>query len=174
MIQIDAAPAGHKIAEPLEHLASCHRRIEQKLDTLERIGAALDENPTAALAALDSTLRFFDTTGRLHTRDEEESVFPRLRPQLDAADLNSVDALEHQHRETDLVYEQLKQSSVDLRADLTPDRIARYRALADRLIGLYREHIAAEEGLVLPLGRRVLRPEQLADIQQEMRDRRSS
>ena len=49
-------------------------------------------------AANDANARYFDTSGVLHTRDEEESVFPRRTPGLARDDAGCHADLESQHR----------------------------------------------------------------------------
>ena len=80
MIQIGATAA--TIDSPIEHLTACHRRIEQRLETLVNAAGHIPTNRTSALGAVKSSLHFLDTSGVLHTEDEELSLFPRLRPKL--------------------------------------------------------------------------------------------
>jgi len=79
MIQIKTAgTAGESttLDAPLEHLMACHRRIEERLATLERAGAALESRRDEALGAIRAAFAFMDSNGAIHTRDEEESLFP--------------------------------------------------------------------------------------------------
>lgn len=158
--------------QPLEHLVSCHRRILHRLETLERIGGALASDPGSALPALRNTLRFFDVTARLHTEDEEQSVFPRLRGRLSPEDLAYVDSLESQHREKEAVYAELKDLAAELDSEVTAARVARYHELTGRLCALYRTHIASEDDVLVRLGRGVLEPDELVAIREEMGARR--
>jgi hemerythrin-like domain-containing protein len=171
MIQIGKTP--EKVAdEPLDHLVACHDRILTRLTTLERVGEALESDTPAALHALRNALRFFDISGRLHTEDEEESVFPRLRSRLTAEQLAYVDALESQHREKEQVYAELKALAAELETGVTADRATRFRSLAGRLGELYRSHIASENDVLIAMGRSTLTSEELASIREEMRARR--
>ena len=158
--------------QPLEHLVACHRRILHRVEVLERIGASLDSDPDAARSALRNTLRFFDVTARLHTEDEEESVFPRLRARLSPEDLAYVDSLEAEHRDKEAVLGELKDLAAELDSAVTPERVLLYRELSVRLCGLYRSHIASEDDVLVRLGRNVLKSEELASIREEMRARR--
>ena len=159
--------------QPLEHLVACHRRILERLDVLERIGGALASDPAPALAALRNTLRFFDVTARLHTEDEEESVFPRMRGRLSPEDLAYVDALESEHRDKEAVFAELKAVAAELDGGVTPQLVVRYNELAARLCALYRTHIASEDDVLVRLGRGVLTSEELDSIREEMRARRA-
>ena len=72
IVNIGGPAPANTLDSPVEHLLACHRRIEQKLETLAR---AVEANHDEALARV---FHFFDTNGLLHTQDEEESIFPRL------------------------------------------------------------------------------------------------
>jgi hemerythrin-like domain-containing protein len=156
-------PAAPRVTleQPIEHLLACHDRIEERLRVLERASAALAERPDEARAAIESVFRHFDTAGVLHTRDEEESVFPRLVPKMTAEERAYLESLEHQHREADEVYRKLR----DVGAPDWRETIARFCAL-------YRQHIASENEKLIGAARRLLGPEQIAEISQEMKGRR--
>lgn len=167
MIQIGAPSA--TIDTPIEHLMACHRRIEQRLDTLVNAADHLDQDGSAARAAIEKSLHFLDTSGVLHTEDEEASLFPRLRPRLSPAEIEFVDSLERQHQEADSIYRELKR----LAAELSPDSLARYRACAERLRTLYQAHIRSEDEILTALARRSLDPGEIEEIAAEMRSRRT-
>ena len=112
MIQIGAPSA--TIDSPIEHLMACHRRIEQRLDTLIKAAGHIGKDRLAALAAIASNLHFLDTSGALHTEDEEASLFPRLRPKLSATEIAFVDSLEAQHAEAESIFSELKRLAVEL------------------------------------------------------------
>jgi hemerythrin-like domain-containing protein len=176
LIQQNGPTAGSTLDQPLDHLSACHRRIEQRLQTLERAGEHLEQRTEAALEAVAACFRFFDSNGVLHTADEEESVFPRLRPSLTNADLEFIKRLEDQHREADRIYVELKEITAELQAGSPqPPRVelvARYRAAAGRLGELYRSHMAAEDQTLVALGKRVLSAPELLQISAEMKRRR--
>lgn len=157
--------AGSTIDHPLEHLVACHGRIEERLATLERAGACLESRTAEALEAIQSCLRYFDTSGALHTADEEESVFPRLRARLSPTERAEIEMLEMQHRDAEQLYTALKQAVA--RADA-----AQYRAAVERFAALYRAHIAFENRELIRVARRDLRPADLAAITREMKSRR--
>jgi hemerythrin-like domain-containing protein len=173
MVKIELQKAPPVKEGPIEHLFACHRRIEDRLAILERAGAHLESSPGEALTAIANSLRFMDTSGVLHTIDEEQSVFPRMRTHLTADELAYVDELESQHREADRVYELLKAVVASLIKSPTPELIQQYRELVGKLSEAYRDHIASEEATLLPIGRRVLDDSELAEIQSEMRGRRA-
>ncbi len=167
MIKPDAlfAQAGRRAAmdAPLEHLMACHRRIEERLETLERAAAHLEDRADEALSAFRSAFAFLDTSGALHTADEEESLFPRLLPLLEPGERSYVAGLEHDHTEAHRIYTELKGSL---------DRPVRARHLVERLCALYRAHIASEDSVLQEYARVHLDAAQLAEIAREMKDRR--
>ena len=168
MIKIGQKPA--TLDRPIEHLTACHRRIEDRLATLERAAewlTAEDEKRKAeATEAIASALRFLDSSGVMHTVDEETSLFPRLLPRLDSGDLDYVQSLERQHRELDQAYAELKSA---FNAG-EPDQ---YRAAVSRVAKLYREHIASEDRVLTAIAARHLSAADLDAIAAEMRARRS-
>lgn len=172
MIQIQLEKA-HPVAEgPIEHLLACHRRIEQRLDTLLLAGERLEQDPQAALTAIANSLHFMDVSGALHTVDEEESVFPRIRQTASSEERIYLDRLESEHREAGGIYLRLKELSAALLEDVTAERIQEYRALAAMLNAGYRAHIASEDTILVELGRRTLNTAHLESIQSEMHARR--
>lgn len=169
MIQIGAPSA--TLDSPLEHLTACHRRIEQRLDTLVKAADHFATDRGQALAAIARSIEFMDSNGVLHTRDEEESLFPRLRPKLTPDETAFVDQLESQHQEAETIFAELKQI-VDQRV---PDnRIENYRDCAHRLNSLYRAHIQVEDEILAALARRSLSAADLQQISHEMRSRREA
>lgn len=167
MIQIGASAA--TIETPIEHLMACHRRIEQRLDTLINAAGHLDDDRAAALNAIRKSLEFLDTSGALHTEDEEASLFPRLRPKLSASEISFIDSLEAQHVEAGSIYAELKR----LVHDLAGDSVGRYRECAERLRSLYRDHIRAEDEILTAMAKRSLDDAEIHEISQEMRARRA-
>jgi len=174
MIQIGASAA--TIDSPIEHLVACHRRIEQRLDTLVNAAGHLQNQRTAALAAIASSFSFLDTSGVLHTEDEEGSLFPRLRKKLSTSEIEFVDSLEAQHVQAETIYSRLKQLASQLSAQDAVDsgRAAEYVECAEALRTLYRAHIRTEDEILTALAKRSLSERELVDISHEMRDRRTS
>jgi hemerythrin-like domain-containing protein len=161
-------PAGSAaIDHPIEHLVACHERIEERLKAIERAVANLEERPAEARQTLASAFRFLETSGVLHTRDEEESFFSRLQGRLGEEEAAYLAALEAQHREAEAVYTQLKNVPAN-GADLRP-----YRETAARFCELYRAHIASENDRLVAVARRALNASELAEITAEMRARRA-
>jgi hemerythrin-like domain-containing protein len=156
--------------EPIEHLKACHRRIEERLATLERAGAALKERRDEALAAIRSAFAFMESNGAIHTRDEEDSVFPRLRGRMTEEETAMVDDLEDDHLEADARYARLK--AITARIEVGEPAEGEFRQTAAGLCALYRKHIEVEDSRLVEVARRELTGEQLASISVEMKQRR--
>jgi hemerythrin-like domain-containing protein len=157
-------PERASLDRPMDHLMACHRRIENRLATLQRAADAIESDAPAARAALESAFRFFETSGVQHTEDEEHSLFPRLRPLLSREDLEFLDALERQHVQANALFPEVK------RALDGPPQV--FRAKVARLVDLYRDHIAAEDAMLQPLALAHLKPEDVKEIAAEMKRRR--
>jgi len=182
-IQIGAKPESG-FNDPLGLLSDCHRRIERFLAQIVRIveaHRAAAESPSAltadSSAALEAALQYFRTSGPLHTRDEEESLFPRLRLSESAAAhdaLKTVDALEVDHDVAESAHTTLDQIATRWLTEntLPPDDATRLHDLTLTLQTLYARHIAAEDTNVFPLAAQALSPTDLHKIGQEMAARR--
>lgn len=162
-----AAKQGVSMDAPLEHLKACHRRIEERLSVMERAAWAMVEQREAAVEAFESAFGFMDTSGALHTADEEESLFPRLMGRLEQGEKSYVAGLEHDHTEAHRLYEELKG------AVRGGGEVKQVRGLVARLVGLYRRHIESEDEVLQAMAAERLGAAELAEIGAEMRARRA-
>ena len=174
LLQPKSQETGSTLDRPLEHLTACHRRIEERLDTLERVAGHLTDKRGEALEAMEACFRFFESNGILHTADEEESVFPRLQRSLSDDERKFILQLEDQHREADRLYAELKAIAAQLEDGqaVSGELQQRFRTAAGRLAELYHSHIATEDRTLIALGQRVLSLAELAEISREMKRRR--
>ena len=174
MIQIGASSA--TIDTPVEHLMACHRRIEQRLDTLARAAEHLESNRAAALEGIARSLEFLNSSGALHTEDEENSFFPRLRAKLSPDQIGFLDSLEQQHGEAESILARLK-LLVDRAVGenpVPPALVEEYRDCAEQLRSLYRAHIQSEDEILTAMARQSLSEPELTQISGEMRQRRKT
>ncbi len=162
---------------PIDILDGCHEKILRNCELIERIAAHVAANgpDDEARATAASVIRYFDTAGANHHRDEEQDLFPALQHHIPSPELNALFALVFKlradHRKLDALW-------VDMRArlariagghdgGLSPDVAAHFHAA-------YRKHIALEEAEVLPLARRVLKPAVVAALGGRMAARRGA
>lgn len=177
MINIASGPlksGGATLDQPLEHLSACHRRIEQRLATIERAAPVLWECREEALRALRNAFAFLDTSGVHHTEDEETSLFPRLADKLTAEQAAFIASLEADHEAAEDLHRELRQIVERIKATPTPDDAlaGEYSAAASRFCALYRAHIAQEDSRLAEIGRALLSEGDLAAISAEMKARR--
>lgn len=179
---------GDVFSDPLQFLEECHGRIRERLAVFRATADALRRRPTVQRAPLEAALLFLRTSGEGHTRDEEDSLFPRLRLRLGEDDLRTIEGLVGEHRDHEALGARLEAalSALDptlLAGDGLPDPAAPglaggtpgARAVAEALENLataYEAHIPLEDELVFPLARAKLLPEDVRAIAAEMRDRR--
>lgn len=159
--------------DPLRHLTACHRRIEERLDTLERVTPHWQSRQDEALAAVRNAFRFFETNGVWHTEDEERSIFPRMRHGLTEDEQAYLAELERQHDVAEAAYEALRAIVAKLDAQQpTSQWITEYEDAAKTLARLYRDHIASEDSRLVEIGTRILNETELQTISAEMKHRR--
>lgn len=159
---------------PIEHIVAWHTRTEERLAVLDHAGEFLETKATEALTAIHSVLGYFESSGHLHTADEEESIFPRLRPHLTPAELAEIELLETKHTETKEVYSALKAAVEALdQAPESAELRLRYTSLVQRFSTLYRAHMEFENRQLVRIARHSLTSSDLAAISAEMKARRS-
>jgi hemerythrin-like domain-containing protein len=162
--------------EPLEMLAACHQRIEAMLDTLERLARHLESsgNDSLARVAAHAVLRYFDTAGALHHRDEDHDLFPLLRVRAGELARDEVaaviDELEREHHTMEAQWQRLRESLLrvaDGAAQLDPDEVTRFAWLNPR-------HMQQEGAAVMPFAREALKADERAALGRRMAARRTA
>ncbi|MBI2685934.1 MAG: hemerythrin domain-containing protein [Acidobacteria bacterium] len=172
MINIQPKTHGPTLDSPIEHLNACHRRIEERLDTLERAGRHLQTRSDEALTAIRSAFRFFDSNGVKHTADEEESFFPRMSAHLAPGERQFLENLHTEHEQTEGLYAELTGHVAKMANPPTASDVQRYTELAAALCSLYRQHIRNEDARFPAIAQRILTTDDLTAIGQEMKHRR--
>ena len=112
--------------------------------------------------------------GLRHTADEEESLFPRLRAESAAGNLEELEGLESDHRspiDLHVVVDALYSASIAT-GRLSLEEELRLRSNIEQLKHLYAEHIHVEEKIVFPRAAEMLNPLAIAAIGQEFHARR--
>lgn len=160
---------------PIDILDGCHERILRNCTLIERIAAHVAEKGVDAEArtAAVNVVRYFDTAGANHHRDEEEDLFPALQQYVPSQELNAVFALlfklRADHKKLDALWAQMRARLAAIveghDAGLTAEVARQFRAA-------YENHIALEEAELLPLARRALAPEVIAALGGRMARRR--
>jgi hemerythrin-like domain-containing protein len=156
---------------PLEMLAACHDRIEDRIDVLQRL---LDHLPTRgcdeqARQAAANVMRYFDTAGEHHHEDEEADLFPALIAADPQRTRELVARLRSDHTAMRSLWQGLREQLVPITAgtstSLDSERVREFSAL-------YEKHIALEESELLPLAEKLLTTAQQAALGAQMAQRR--
>jgi hemerythrin-like domain-containing protein len=169
----------HGFDQPIGLMRDCHRRIEKFLGLLIRVvrethGARLDGEHRNALEA---ALRYFKNAAPWHTRDEEDSLFPRMKRLNDTriqAVLRDIETLESDHKLADAMHAEVDWLGTRWlrRHQLNYDEAVRMDDLLTKLQQIYRRHIAEEDDVIFPLAERALSAAARAAIGREMAERR--
>lgn len=160
---------------PLELIEACHERMERQLRTLERMvpHVAAHGADEPARSAATAVMRYFDTSGTDHHRDEDEDLFPHLRALAARDGRDEIGAalyeLVSEHQAMDVLYASLREQ-LDGLARCEAARLD--RDLVERFCWLYRRHMAMERDVILPFARAALAPGQLASLGERMAARR--
>lgn len=164
---------------PIGLLSDCHRRIERFLQQLRLVA---DEAQGGALSddhrhALEVALRYFREAAPRHTRDEEDSLFPKMRGhggQEITQAMAALDRLEADHEAADAAHGEVDQIGQRWLAEGTlpqPDH-KRLIDLLHQLTDLYSAHIHLEDTEVFPIAERTLSDDQIKAVGREMAERR--
>jgi iron-sulfur cluster repair protein YtfE (RIC family) len=155
--------------DPLEKLASAHRRLEESLNDLARAARALADprRRTEAIEGICSVIAYFERSVTRHEEDEERSLFPRLLVLEVTAP--TIARLRQEHvmhgRAVDELRAVIARDGGEGVAVAMPQLVAALRTAYDR-------HIACEEREVFPAARRFLQPSAMQSILAEMESRR--
>jgi iron-sulfur cluster repair protein YtfE (RIC family) len=172
--QAGVAPApqakccGHHDAFAILH--DCHEHILERLVRLETLGHELKSARVIEerhLAVLADVLTFLDTAVPMHSADEEQTLFPRLREATgELGGHTPMDCLEQEHVQHQALLAALK------RAVVKRDPAATSQA-ALVIVAEYREHIGKEEQVLFPWARQTLTDRVIVEtMTQQMRQRR--
>lgn len=162
--------------DPLEMLHACHGKILRQCDTLRKLAAHLPENgcDEPAQQAAQAILRYFDTAGTHHHKDEEVDLFPALRTCAEFEKIPVEPLLARlltEHDEMLAAWHELRQLLASLGAGIN---VALPTALTERFIQSHSDHIAIEESELLPLAERLLDRRQLIRLGMHMAERRGA
>jgi hemerythrin-like domain-containing protein len=172
-------PPESDFTDPLGMLSDCHRRIERFLDTLIEItkqaqGAELNQQQRVALRV---ALRYFREAAPNHTRDEEESLFPRMRAsgsERVRALLSRLDSLHEEHVAAAAGHAQVETLGERWLAEgcLSAQAVRRLTELLEQLLIVYQTHIRLEDTEIFPLAAEALEDAEIEALGREMAARR--
>ena len=169
----EPSAASAATSDPLASMRACHERIRRELGLLEKLCRHLPEHgcDDDARRAARSLLKYFDVAAPNHDRDEEESLFPRLRSFLRGETASLLEKLGAEHEELRTIWREMRPDIAAIEAGkrsvLTPDGVR-------RLARAYLAHLDAEEALLFPLAAVRLDEADLQSIGKEMSARRAA
>lgn len=186
MLQIgrpSQARAAHApdFTDPLGLLVHCHVKIELQLESLERAVRMLanddGEATPFAMAIIAAARAHFSGPAVRHTADEEASLFPRLRRFASDSEnglLAALKELESQHRDLGVVHARFDELIDIAWREPRPGQldVDELELTVGEMLGIYRPHIQMENEIIYPEAARILAPDELLAVGNEMRARR--
>ncbi|MDH3530228.1 MAG: hemerythrin domain-containing protein [Acidobacteriota bacterium] len=181
MKPIAPIPFKADFSKPLDFLFHCHQKIAANLEALRRATADLHTAQREDLATVAETingvLTHLSSSGKKHTRDEEESLFPRLRQHKDRGSdeiFEVLGQLESQHKRAASIERSLTNMALALAIadEIGSEKIALFNDLSESLYDLYRPHIQIENEFIFPASAQILTEAELAAAGHEMFQRR--
>jgi hemerythrin-like domain-containing protein len=161
--------------QPYDMLEACHERVLRSLDLLGRLVDYIISkgHDTQTQSAAADVLRYFDLAAPLHHQDEEQHVFPRLLAQGSAAQRDTVQRLQVEHRRMEQDWAVLRTALLRWREHGCTEAVnATTREAAARFAALYTEHLNTEDTLVFPAALALTPKGELERMGAEMQARR--
>ena len=160
---------------PLEMLATCHERGARQCATLRRLQPHLVEKGAdeEARTAATAVMRYFDKAAKDHYADEEEDLFPAMLESMAASDAvclrAMIEGLIADHRLLESAWRDVRAVLLRVAAG---EAVPLSAASVEALVGGYEQHMAREDGELMPMAARLLGEAELARIGLAMRTRR--
>jgi hemerythrin-like domain-containing protein len=134
----------------LDRLLDCHDRIREMLSRARELGQRPSDDEDETRAAAERIQRYFTRALSMHTKDEEESISPRL---MKPAARGALERMEHEHREHEKLVAALVAAckrvadAPSRRSALAPELLLAVDALEPPMLA----HLEEEERDVFPL-----------------------
>ena len=152
---------------PTEILSQEHRAIEARMDELERQVAAARAGGPFPRRFLDEALDFFRYfADGCHHAKEENLLFPLMRERGVAAQGGPIGVMLAEHEQGRACLKDLREN-LDAAERGSIEARERVFASAEAYIELLRQHIYKEDNILFRMARMVLRPEDVASLQQQ-------
>lgn len=156
-------------ADPIGLLAACHQRILDHCDLLERMALWLPQHGVdeEVRAAARRVYRYFDQAARHHHADEEQDLFPLLRPMSDLGDVLQILQAEHSALEA-----RWRALEPDLQSLIEGRQVNNWGDAVKPFVEAYRRHVEVENERILPAARERLDAQQMEALGRAMATRR--
>jgi len=176
-VQIGALPdAGYD--QPIGMLRDCHRRIRHFAGIFQKVareakGYLLSKEQQDAVQA---AMRYFRTSGPMHNRDEEDSLFPRLLQRADADVTAVIERLEREHREAEKLHQRIAALYQNWMSEygLNSAEEEELVSVTEALASFYSRHIEMEENIVFRAAETLLPAAEQGTVGQEFAARRAA
>jgi pyridoxamine 5'-phosphate oxidase len=162
---------------PIAMLRDCHRRIRHFVAILRQVahhakGYQPNEDQQAAVLA---ALRYFRTSGPLHTQDEEQSLFPRLLQRASTEVIATINQLELEHREAEELHRRIEELYQNWMSEFGLNSIEEEELISatDALEAFYLRHTEIEENVAFSAAETLLNGSEQGTIGEEFAARRS-
>ena len=156
----------------IELLEECHGRIRSFMDLARRLAEDRHTEHVLRAEAARSVHRYFATALPLHVLDEDTSLMPRLWRGADTPLRDAIVSMADQHGD-------IEETVADLLAEWRDVSVSGCRLPpfvlreTEALDFQWTIHLDLEERLVFPAAKRLLPPDELAQIAAEIRARRA-
>ena len=163
-------PRVRSMARIIEILLDEHRNIEKLLHVLEQELDVFDHSESPDYQILQAVIDYFQDYPENYHHPKEDIVFEKLKLRDPAAAMQVGDA-EADHQVETKRLSQFAQAVEDVLAGREIPRQAFHNIVRD-FIRHQRQHMAKEEQLLFPSAARALRPEDWAEIDARLNDRK--
>lgn len=175
------------ITNPIEKLIECHDHILAQLSLFTQSLNAVEQQGVVGFLSerenIKKTFEFIDTSIMLHTRDEEEALFPKLQPKLEAklpgggGGKTPVDMMESEHRIVEEVTSRVKSLASMIEKNLHENETSllldEFLQKGRWIIQAYQGHIWKENNVLFPMAERLLSAEDKEQVAGVMNNNRS-
>ena len=175
------------VTNPIEKLIECHDHILTQLSLFNQSLNAIEQQGMVGFLSerenMKKTFEFIDTSIVLHTRDEEEGLFPKLRPKLEAelpgggGGKTPVDIMESEHRIVEEVISRVKSLASMIEKNPHESETAllldEFLQKGRWIVQAYQGHIWKENNVLFPMAERLLSGEDKDQVAGVMNNNRN-
>jgi len=148
---------------PTDVLKDEHREVLQKLDTFEQAIRKLDEKGTVS-PTLKQLASFFNRDFWVHFDKEENALFPELETFM-PRDAGPIGVMLYEHEDLRKTNEEMQKAIARYAADPAGSKAdGDVRKYVTHFVGVLRDHISKEDGILFPMAEQHLNVAQMAKV----------
>jgi iron-sulfur cluster repair protein YtfE (RIC family) len=164
------------VQSPVEMLLGCHARIRHFMQLSRTLAEAEGVSLKEIADTAHAIVRYFSHALPLHEADENDTLFPHLQAVLPPGSLvrEAAETMVEQHKAIDELAAELLSlcASVGRHPECLPSVARRLDQVARALDQIFAAHLHMEETVIFPAMAELLNSEQIAEMSQEMQQRR--